>query len=173
MAYPLKILKEAQALFEMGESCAEVSKKVKIPRTAIVMRAKKEHWDNKKLTTIVAEKAEALTMLHNVQEKIDKIDEKAQALVKNKVDEILQLNNIVDNFIKDAVNLNMKNLRATLNEPDDFKRIIMANKMKATMPDLASIAGNRPSIKAPNDEDDEEKSEGIHFYLPDNGRGKK
>jgi LysM repeat protein len=161
---PESFWQEIKTKYELGQSTWNLSKEYLIAESTIRARKEREKWTQKlqQQVTVIKEK---------ISEIAESLSESQFSAVQEQLDEILQLRKSLNTYKKGVVNLNIKNLRDTLAEPDPFKRIIMTSRMKATIPDLAAI-GQSPELLNLKPNEENEKSEGIQFYLPDNGRDK-
>lgn len=167
MAHPLseKTWQEIRTKYALGMRILHIAKEYKISDGTIHNRIKKEGgWDK----AVSAQVTELKRNIAAIEKKIE-TDSLDSNIVQEVITETVALQRAVSNFVKGAVNLNVINLRDTLAEKDPFKRIIMTNKMRATMADVAGISINRPQLPS-SDNPDDKTSDGVVLYLPDNGR---
>lgn len=151
---------EIRTKYEMGVPMLQIAGDFDITEGAIRARRNKEGWTQKLRTQIIELK-------EKVQEITNNITDSQIPYVQDEINDMLSLQREVNTFVKRAVKLNTMNLDAVLNEPDHEKRINMTARMKATMPDLASITTNRPAITPPQPDEDEKDDSVIRFYLPE------
>ena len=141
-------LAECAVRYRMGESLFSIAMDKGIPETTLRRRKAEQGWTQDWKSDVT-----------DIKEKINKManscSDDQMPYAQSKLDEILQIQKAVNSFVKGAVNLNMKNLQAVLNEPDAEKRINLTAKMRANMIDLAGIV--RPALQAPEEIEKEDK----------------
>lgn len=159
-----EILMEIQTRYELGDSISQISRDYKITDAAIHHHIKTKGW-SQKLRAQVTEIQQIITDIKN-ESKFEQYP-----IINDKLKEMLQVHEMVNNFVKGTVDLNLRNLRVVAAMPDSQiqERVKLTSQMKATMPDVAAIAMNRPTLQAPEDADKKENS-AVQFYLPDNER---
>lgn len=132
--------------YELGHRLRDVSIKFDVSDKTIYARAKKEGWSNK-LECQVLELKEKISEIRKIA------SPEQYPIIQKDLDQALQLQTSINNFVIGAIDLNLVNLRAVRAEPDHEKRINMTAKMRATMADLVGVAMNRPTLPSPEGAD--------------------
>lgn len=121
-----------QTDYQMGMGIRELERKYDVPSSTINSRQKKEGWNQKAHTKLIALEAEA-------QEFVQCFAQEQLPIAQQKLNEVLDLSAKVKSFISTAIDVNLQNMHAVMNEPDPLQKIRMTAMMKANMVDLANI----------------------------------
>lgn len=132
----------------------ELERKYKIASSTIATRMKKENWQASKYEQKIT----------NVVSTIEKINEQAndaeRARIAPKFDNAIELLKHMNNFVSLGAKINVDVLNALDNEPDLKTKVMGLSALKATMPELAKLAGIQKELEPSQPQ---EKSE-----IPDN-----
>lgn len=152
---------EIKTRYQMGDAIRAIARDYNISDGTIHHKIKKKNWDQKLSSKLL-----------DIQKEINNIEHMMEPeqmpLVQERLSEILQFQQAINNFVKGAVSLNNRNLQAVLAEPDTQKRITLTAKMRANMVDIAGITTVKPILL--NEGSNDVKTEGVVIYIPDNKR---
>lgn len=140
-----QIWTQVQTDYQLGIGVRELERKYEIAKSTIDSRRKKEEW--------IRSDAKLAELQRAAENFAQDFGQNQLPFVQTKVNEIFDLQTKVRSFINTAIEVNLKNIHAVNNEPDDITRIKMTSMMRANMVDLASI---NTSVKEADKQDEQE-----------------
>ncbi|MBP9742300.1 MAG: hypothetical protein KBD37_02980 [Burkholderiales bacterium] len=120
--------------YETGESIRHIARDYTIPESTIRARRDKEKWTQELRTQVT----EIVSKINDIAQNCSPAQ---MNIVQSAIDKQIKRLAVINNIVDGGFNLAQMNMRDALNERDPKTRMVMANMMKATLPELAKLAG--------------------------------
>ena len=152
---------EIRTKYQLGGAIRALARDFDIPESTIRAKVKSENWTQELRTQV--------TDIKNKGAKIAQDYAPAQLpLIQQELSAAVRLMNQLNSFITTAADINVATIQE-LQRADLPTRIFGLSKLKATMPELANLAGVQKDLAPPEGDDDSDATT-VQWIEPDGNR---